>query len=264
VVRKTIVILGCGPSGLLTALAAEQKGHEPIILSKKVKSPMFGAVYLHKNIPDLTKMRPEFSVEIIKYGDREGYAQNVYGDPKADVSWDTFKSGLYHAWDLAGAYDRLWDRFEDKIRDVAIGPDDVVSCSESGDLVFSTIPLPYLCENPYHIFNKQQIWVRHGRTHEPQMYSMMIYNGLTADGLRGLVGPQWYRYSLIRGYAAWEYSRVEDAPTEEDPFLQLSQGVKPLSTNCTCHKNIIRLGRFGKWQKGVLTHHAYEEALNAM
>ncbi len=261
---KRIVILGCGPAGLLTALAAEQSGHEAIIFSKKKKSKMFGAVYLHENIPGLTPKWPEFSVQITKYGDRAGYASNVYGDPSADVSWDTFDAGVYYAWDLAAAYDKLWDRFENKIIDVAIGPDDVVSCSESGDLVFSTMPLHFLCKNSHHEFKQQPIWVRHGQTHDPQTPSLMIYNGMTADGLHGLVGPLWYRYSLIRGYAAYEYSRVEDTPVEEDFILKMSNGTKPLSNTCDCHPEIIRLGRFGKWQKGVLTHHAYKEALSAM
>jgi hypothetical protein len=39
---------------------------------------------------------------------------------------------------------------------------------------------------------------------------------------------------------------------------------KPLETDCTCWPKVVRAGRFGQWRKGVLTHHAYEMAMQVL
>ena len=71
----------------------------------------------------------------------------------------------------------------------------------------------------------------------------MVYNG---DPLW-----TWYRASLIDGHAALESTK---------PFSGAWSGVKPLATTCDCYRQIKRVGRFGRWQKGVLVHHAFAQA----
>jgi hypothetical protein len=83
----------------------------------------------------------------------------------------------------------------------------------------------------------------------------MIYEG-------GL-DVSWYRYSQIREYQAWEYTRQ---PGEVQGY-KITRGIKPISTNCDCwesYDNFHRIGRFGKWTKGVLVHHAYHETLETL
>src|SRR5436853_355407 len=84
------------------ALGVEQAGHQPMIFSERVRSRMFGAMYLHRPIPGIHHEDdpPDFTLDITKYGTREGYARNVYGDPTADCSWDVIEEGETPAWDL--------------------------------------------------------------------------------------------------------------------------------------------------------------------
>jgi hypothetical protein len=93
--------------------------------------------------------------------------------------------------------------------------------------------------------------------------NMMVYNGLPPTGV-----PSWYRYSLIRDYQSWEFSSRHPSNYLEAQRvaegLQVSEGFKPLYTDCDCHPEIVRLGRFGKWNKNVFTHHAYREVTDAL
>jgi len=51
---KRIFILGCGPAGLFAAQAAAEMGCSAVIISKLRRSEMYGAQYLHSEIPGLT------------------------------------------------------------------------------------------------------------------------------------------------------------------------------------------------------------------
>lgn len=282
-----VAILGSGPAGLFAALAVEQAGHEPVIYARGEKSEMFGAMYLHRAIPGLGHSEiPDFEIDIIKTGNREGYAYNVYGDREAPCSWDQFSAGSTPAWDLRETYDALWDRYESDIRKMEIGPGQVGSICAHYPLVFSSIPAQSLCQRVYHDFLSQKIWVIHGKgvhlIEGVNDNNIMYYNGTPWDGSfdvgeddpnwavldpgKHRVGHEWYRFSQINRYQAWEYSRKPDWGEWLDHYegnpRRLSEGIKPISTNCDCFLEwgmFIRIGRFGRWQKGVLTHHAYED-----
>lgn len=288
-----VAILGAGPAGLLAALAVEQSGHRPTIFAKGEPSKMFGAMYLHRAIPGLHEGdSPEFEITVIKTGSREGYAYNVYGKQDAACSWEKFDSGVTFGWDLKKAYEQLWDRYERFIRPFEINDKHMGSICSNYPLVLNSIPAKSLCIRD-HEFAKQDIWVVHGDGSGhliPNVNddNMMYYNGVPWDGsfdsdayqAQGMepieLGPpymkghDWYRFSQINKYQAWEYSR-EPAwawdPEDGDGLSRFkSQGIKPLWTNCGCwmeYKSMFRIGRFGTWQKGVLTHHAYEFALEA-
>lgn len=265
-------ILGSGPAGLLAALATEQSGHEPYIIAKGDKSPMFGAMYLHEPIPGLTGdlMAPDFEIDVVKSGTSYGYAENVYGDPNHPCSWNDIPGGITPAWDLHKAYNTLWDRYESKILRRELDGLNLINLmmATTFDVVLCTIPAPAICRNPEHFFKQQEIWVIHGPGHAlikgVNDDNIMYYNGTTPeDG-----GFDWYRFSQINQYQAWEHSK--------EPFFDdwqkeigrtLSWGKKPIDNDCDCWNSIVpfhRLGRFGKWKKGVLTHHAYRETMDIL
>lgn len=237
-----VAILGCGPAGLFAAHAAVYMGHEPFIYSVKQKSSIPGAVYLHHQIPEVTGKDPDGVVTFRREGTRDGYAVKVYGNAAAPVSWDTFPSGRYSAWSMMAAYDQLWDLYGSSVIDGRLDADLLDGLEQSYPLVISSIPARALCENTYHFFNGQQVWI----TNEPVegcRDNEIIYNGYEP--------VPWYRTSRIFGYGATEYpSAVTGAFT----------GAKPTGTNCDCHPGIKRVGRFGQWRKGVLVHHAYQQA----
>lgn len=257
-----VCILGSGPAGLLTALAVELEGHKPYIISKGEKSPMFGAMYLHRAIPKITNEEPDFHITIDKIGTRQGYARNVYGDPNAPVSWDVIADGEHPAWNLPLAYNKLWDHFLPNIHKMNIQQHSLQVIQARWELVFSTIPLNTICYME-HEFDSQPIWVSHGPTKGPDKdNNLMQYNGLRPE--EAGIGFDWYRYSQINGYSAWEFSHQPDWWLDADISRERTNGYKPITSNCTCWPGLVRLGRFGTFRKGVLTHDAFEGAMNVL
>lgn len=245
-----IAVLGCGPAGLMVAHAVSQAGYDPFIISKREQSQMYGAMYLHQRLPGMNK-EPDFNLHIVKQGSAEGYAKKVYKNPEHPVSFTQFEEGKVPAWDLSKAYDWLWSLYNWYIDNRTLDRERVVRLATQYDLVFSTIPATLLCENG-HEFKAQPIWVIHG-ANPSILYGehLMIYNGDP--------NTHWYRYSQFGNYQSWEYAD-EVINAQEHPY-RITEGLKPISTNCDClPDNVIRLGRFGAWKKGCLTHHAYEEA----
>jgi hypothetical protein len=257
-----VAILGCGPAGLIAAYAAEVAGHIPTIYSHKVQSKIFGAQYLHEPIPGLSPDEPELEIQVIKMGSARGYAKNVYNDLKMQVSWNKFKEGFTPGWSLKRVYDQLWARYEDRIHDIIINPSAIKMIVSGYDKTFSTFPARSICSIWQHNFPAAAIWVIHGPVEKDAVnreQNIMIYNGVDMNGASG-----WYRYSCISGYESWEFSSRHTQLQILDDGLQISEGFKPLGTNCDCHPNLIRLGRFGKWDKNVFTHHSYQEVLDAL
>jgi hypothetical protein len=267
------IILGCGPAGLLAAHAATLRGYDPVIISNKNRSLIFAAMYLHRSIPHITPNAPELEIDVVKVGCREGYAENVYGDPTAPVSWDKFEPGPTPGWNMAKAYDALWKKYSDKIVDKNVNVGMLNRLASLSVPVFSTIPATHTCDDPNHRFEKQKIWVLHGPAGRFMKKGIgsdtMYYNGYTLDGRYGMIGFEWYRYSQLNGYQSWEYAsddppRNLEAGKQQDGNMTLSLGYKPLRTDCDCHPGIRRLGRFGRWDKSVLSHHVFEEVYDAL
>lgn len=283
---SAVAIIGSGPAGLFAALAVEQAGNVPHIISKGEKSPMFGAMYLHEPLPGVNGHDPDFEIDIIKSGSREGYAYNVYGDAQAPCSWDVISEGYTPAWDLPQTYERLWDRYVGNIRRADVNASKLAAICYNYPLVLNSAPAEIFCSDASHRFRAQKIWVLHGPQINPvpgvNDGNIMYYNGVPTDGSFASLaddykhddgagygetymrGPEWYRFSQINGYQAWEFSHK--AEVADDNPRTLSPGRKPLSTDCDCFlswQNYRRIGRYGKWEKGVLTHHAYRDAAEA-
>jgi hypothetical protein len=262
-----VAILGCGPAGLLAAHAVAEAGHEPIILSRKVKSPIFGAQYLHRHIRGLNLPAPEHQIDVIKAGCREGYAENVYGTPDAPVSWDKFDGGVVPGWNMQKAYDNLWGIYDGITHDVNLDAELLHQLSTNYPIIYSTIPADMICAKPdEHKFYSQGIYVVHG----PGVHliegvndgDIMYYNGYTPDGRYGnIAGFSWYRFSQINKYQSWEYRERPAGDQIGWDHLTLSEGRKPISTSCGCWPRMIKVGRFGAWDKQILTHHVYERVL---
>lgn len=263
-----IAILGCGPAGLIAAHAATVTGHDVMIYSKKRKSEMFGAQYLHAPIPGMTDL-PPVEVDYQWNGTYEQYRRKVYGTMDVErmtgvkVSPETF-GGQHLAWDIRRTYDNLWAEYSDKVQDIEeISGRWVNECVES-DLfgkVISTIPAPAICwpQDKVHFFNSQDIWAL-GDAPERGVF---IPEGYRAPAntivCNGEPIPTWYRSARVFGYSTVEW------PGRTRPPLPNVAGVKkPLNTNCDCHPEVVRLGRFGQWQKGVLVNHVWDAALELL
>lgn len=255
---KTVVVLGCGPAGLFAAQAAVELGYGVAIISQKKKSVIYGAQYLHKPIPGLMENVSSFRIRTLRYGVPERYAQRVYQDASMPTSWAKAQP-VVEAWDLREAYENAWKRFEGDIMDTPIDADTIDELSSNFDLVISTIPAWSICRSSRHNFPSLPIMVKKSVEFQIEEFDVeksfvnwVIYNG-TTEGI-------WYRCSTINGFESTE-SQAHPALAEEGGW---DLGFKILDTDCDCHPNLVKTGRMGKWKRGVLTHHAFEDTLAAL
>lgn len=263
-----VAIFGCGPSGLFAAWAAVQNGAKKVtIISKKRRSELYGAQYLHMPIPGVDVESRQVEYRLL--GSPDTYRQRVYGDSYlGPTSVDDF-TGYQDAWDIRATYNRLYDIFENNIRSANLSgltPENMRtilggSSIKEFDYIFNTIPLPAICLKPgVHKFESQRIWAIGDAPGRGQVCPVecekdkVICNGLDKSAVEG-DSPEWYRLSNVFGHTtaewpAWHYPNLK---------VEAADVRKPISTNCDCHPEMMMLGRYGKWQKGVLSHEAYNE-----
>lgn len=254
---KRVAILGCGPAGLFAAHAFNDAGWDVVILSKKRKSHMYGAQYLHRPIPGLPERSSK--VEYQLWGSADDYASKVYGPklPNGVQASPAYLEGFHDAWDIRMAYDEAWYRYEHQIIPTAIGAAEVEGfLREPLGYVVSTIPLPSICREPErHEFTAQKIWAAGDAPDQGRLCPISCPPDTVI--CNGHMDRAWYRVSNVFGHttAEWPHDR-------RPPLSDIAEVTKPIAHNCDCWdpSRFVGVGRYGAWQKGVLSHHAYEQA----
>jgi hypothetical protein len=265
-----IVILGAGPAGLLAAHAVALAGGTPVIFSKPSslyhgeceKSPMAGAIYLHKPIPDITSAEPDGEIQFVKVGSREGYALKVYYSRFAACSWDKFDEGKVPAWALRPVYEDLWDRYKPQMVPMDLNHEVVAELVENFVSVVNTIPGHQICERKeddttIHSFPRRSIWIEPSASPATHVLKETYHaeNVIAYDGVHPEVSAR-YRASIIFGEESTEYVR---------PQKGAQRGIKiTTATDCDCFPEVTRAGRWGCWRPGVLVHHSFERVWNLM
>ena len=263
---KSVAILGCGPAGLMVAHAARLHGWDFHIYSKKQKSPLFGAQYLHEPITDITGTDPEDGAVMLSYrltGTSEEYRHKVYGP-----TWDGNTSpedyaGDHYAWDLRTAYDKLWFEYGGEITDFPIlrGTERQVKgvTGKRHDLIISTVPRTLWDTNDDH-FKASYIWAlgdgdyERVHMHRPDPFTVIC------DGTKD---NRWYRVSNIFGFCTMEWPQWYNSPfaSVTPPARGAARVAKPLEYTGSAARDIIHLGRYAQWQKGVLASDVFRESM---
>lgn len=254
-----ILVLGCGPAGLLAvhgAVLAHSGSEDDLhiaVISKKQKSPMYGAQYLHQPIPGVTRSQGR-SIRYRLDGGIEAYRRKVYGN-----MWDGTVSpedltGAHMGWDIRETYDALWDRYQGLIADHDIHPSDVnrFMNSNSPDLIINSIPRDRLCYRG-HTFGFTNI-IAAGDA--PDLGIKLQYSCPDETVIcNGNDEPSWYRMSRVFGHTTVEW------PGElgRVPINSAATVRKPTYHACDCWPDdqVFHVGRYGTWAKGVLSHTAY-------
>lgn len=248
-----VAVLGCGPAGLMAAMAIKLNGDTPVIFSKKRKSHLFGAQYLHAPIPGVTDREDHVTVEYMLRGHVDDYRRKVYGNNWDGTVSPEDLSDDHEAWDIRETYDRLWTMFESSILDFAIDPIAVAALDKDREhqLIVNTIPLNELCRQG-HQFRGTEI-VAAGDAPELGVNVGQYYHCPPDTVIcNGEDSPTWYRISNIFGHTTVEW------PSDINPPLtSCARVTKPTSTNCDCWPHILNVGRYGSWTKGVLSHTAF-------
>lgn len=230
------------------------------IFSKARQSRMFGAQYLHAPIPGLTGPGDVFDVEYTLRGTVEGYREKVYGPGSTAETSPERMLGFHQAWDIRAAYNRAWNRYHTLVEHTELRADAVETLAQTAwrakrTMVISSVPAPLLCQQPgVHQFREARIWAM-GDAPEMNQYAPVTVAPDTVV-CNGEDSPRWYRAANILGYRSVEW------PDGRKPSVSgVAPVLKPIGTNCDCLPSVVRVGRYGTWTKGVLSHQAYEEVL---
>lgn len=273
---ERVVILGCGPAGLFAAHAATLAQREVVIYSKRRRSEMYGAQYLHLPIPGLTTTEP-VEITYTLLGTPEGYASRLYGDERPTfVSAERLPEGTRLGWDIRDAYYAAWDRYNHLIIDTPdITGAEFMGFGQLGRMsvvkaftdyprtkIISTIPLHKLCIAPHaHKFVANQIWAK-GDAPERGVKveggadpNTIVYNGDDRYG-------SWVRASNIFGFKSMEWPWNDG---QRPPIDDVAEVAKVVRTDCNCFlPKVWRAGRYGTWDKSVLSHTAFEMVFSAL
>lgn len=251
-------VLGCGPAGLMVVHALKLGGVEDIeLFSKPRKSEMFGAQYLHAPIPGMTTSAP-VTVSYKLVGSADEYRLKVYGpDYEGTVSPEELEED-HDAWDIRSTYDELWDAYGSMVQAATVDQYFVGGLVVSHDLVISSIPAPAICAMPgVHTFHAQEI---QALGDAPERGQSIPYrtdrNTVVCNGDKDV---SWYRLSNLFGYQTVEWNKFTRVPLKGVAMVQ-----KPLYTNCTCWPTVKRVGRYGTWTKGVLSHSSFQDTLGML
>lgn len=252
-------ILGAGVDGLLAAHACVAAGLQPTVFSRKVKTKLGGAQYLDRPVPDLNNAtNPDTIIFHRVAGDELGYRRKVYG-PGDDVVEESEFVEVYNgmrepAWSLRRAYNRLWDMWEEEIVDKEITANFVRKVREDFDLVFSTVPLMSICSHRngnFHNFYLRQSLIA------PVMLEKLVGDCVLWDGTKN---RSWFRMSLVFGEAATEWATGAPVPTMD----KLMKITTPISSDCDCWPDIVRVGRNGAWSRKEQTSEVFAKVIGAI
>jgi hypothetical protein len=259
-----IAVLGYGPAGLIAAKTLVDAGHTDVdIIGAGPKSLIGGAQYLHEPILN-PHQDPEGEITFLKIGTGQGYAKKVYDQGDTETSWEHYE-GVVPAWALLPAYDVLWNFFVDGLINDTLNGLSLSMLMETGkyDLVFSSIPLHSLCLSPSsHSFPRAKIVL--APFSPVHMSNVVVYSGREEDS--------WYRTSSIFGESWTEFNAalaskaeyMDDRGLGEQEFVPIQHGFKPMPTNCDCHPDVVRIGRFGLWDRKILLHHVPQQVQVAL
>jgi hypothetical protein len=258
-----VVIFGAGPAGMAIAHAADQRGYVPTIYSKAGgKSQMFGAQYLHKSI--VGNCHP-VNVSHHFQGTVDGYRRKVYGDSWGGIVSPQEFVGIQPAWDIRGEYDYLWDKYGERVVDFCARADLLEDIKpllvNEYEYVFSTVPRNTICgKYSQHKFETQQIWAAGDAPELGRESPINCFdNTIICDGTSD---TGWYRLARVFGHTTVEWPGGDGR--SKPPVEGIARVTKPLWTDCDCHGYMHHMGRYGAWQKGILVHHVYEQALEVM
>jgi hypothetical protein len=147
---------------------------------------------------------------------------------------------------VQACYDRLWERYQDRIADQHVTSELVSDLVSSGFEVVSTLPKPSICYNPNHTFDSRPYWIRTLTVPAADRHrDIVVYNGYKEDA--------WYRWSILSGICSIEFTT---------PQLGTKQGLKVIDNDCDCwDPHVVPAGRWATWRHGVLLHDAYKTTL---
>lgn len=260
-----VAILGCGPAGLLAAHACDWRGFDYSIFSQKRKSELFGSQYLHTPIEGIISAGEGEPVKYVVEGSPEEYRRKTHGKWwDGIIAAEDFETD-HMAWDIRQAYNRLWRSYSGRVINYRFrgdGPASVYDVANEDlglsryDLVINTMPRR-LWAAPGEEFIFSTGWAFGDAPERGQFVEYTIPdNTIICNGTDRV---SYTRLSRVFGHTTVEWPH---GPNEK-PHPDAVQVIKPLayhqnnSSNPANAENWIHVGRYGKWEKGIVVSDAY-------
>lgn len=261
-----IAILGAGPSGMMGCHAASQCGaHVDIFDAEPDQSRRSsGVYYLHSDcdllLDSVTIRQGLLGAHLMSFDEiKEAYGMKVYGKPVSKTSvLDPIQNPIITGYNSGQAIDRLWDLYGQHVSKHKIeGISDVHRLLRQYDKVISTIPAYILY--PYHENSENgpyecvETSIKVGKA--PEHEAFIFYNVGS--------GNDWYRCSAMFGVFVQEFGFQTDLIEEPDNNYDFRTVRKVIGDGIKSDvDNLFLTGRYGAWNKKILTHHVYDDVLN--
>lgn len=271
-----IAILGAGISGLLAGWALEKAGipsfefYESQSIST-LRLPKYGAMYLHDacglpydfirsqrcltNIIRSNISSPESASHLYHkkiWGNSVSYIKNSV--ERLELSNGPIESVIYSMDD---AINYLLNRYENRIHDKSVLiQQDVFDLAAKSNYVISTIPFYILDPNTKCEYEKLYIAHSNVEMKKPDYINQYAFVTYNCDP-----NISWYRISQMFGKMSIEYMNNKNTfqPLFENKKIKTCQTTQNFMQQ---HQNILLEGRWGRWNRTVLSHQVYYNILN--
>lgn len=254
-----VAVLGSGPAGLFAALAALNNGCNVTIYSKDWQKPApesAGVFVLHDSM-DLP-LESFFVREIAVGGTAADYAKKVYGDETVPTSFRPGNAIAYY-YSGAKAIQLAWDivSVSTGFRKKEVAGADLLLLSGLHQLVVNTIPLPLLM--PSRTWPYAEAQVKTGEAPADESFILQHANPSVPFYRCSAIGGTFVMETPLQpqGKTPIEFSKKvrKVMPHNNGEFMEHIKGALP---------NVVFTGRFGAWDKGKLSHSAFDDTVEAI
>lgn len=260
---KKVLIAGAGPSAAYAVMACRARGIKPMVVTKVPPSTQVdGAFFLHWLPAELKFERYGEAHEILisGVGSAENYTKKQWGAPVPSSFPEQPRTEL---WYDSRALLRVWDRQDWVSGD--LGVVELKGLATQYDAVLHTYTVA-----PQHV-GRHCKWFpvrtfhNDGDSNRPLE---ILYNGNLSD--------RWVRMTQsFTGRVTFEFP--DEAATEMDlefnsvwrtmeqnKLRDLPPDTKPVERSEWLAPNVAPIGRFARWDRKLLSHHAYDHTLELL
>lgn len=257
-----VVILGSGISGLLSAWACERNGRDFVLFDKgpieALPRMVEGCVYLHDSCGLEEHIRTQvltthvLPVKGVPTDELSRlYHRKIWGGiPYEPNSLDRLDWAPIEVYSMNDALRYLHDRYCGSLTIASIGRSDVDEWLRDGKRVISTVPLRVLFDDLDLV--AKPLWTFQSAVDGGAGSSAWtVYN----------VDPEvaWYRMTSMFGNFSVEFIRPPTGSWRVHKFAKIiTYDATELDAY---HPDLMLTGRWGRWERGFLSHQTYREVL---
>lgn len=255
--QNKIAIFGSGLSAAYVLAAVKFAGFEAEIFSDTPpKYSGLGHILLREVPPETFSVSASL-VTFFSIGTREAYLARMKRFEERHASKTAFPDSGRHEL-IAYSPERVLKELlppEISITIKTFSDDEIIERSKSFLWTFVTFPFYSSIEPEKFV----EYWTVTAKTIKLDMPNYAIYNGTNL--------LPWTRYTCYWGTERWEFSHLEFPVEEEAPMYgavkarDIAPGVKEYFS---LFPRVTLVGRWARWNKAVLAHEAYEQALKIL